>query len=697
MRITTTMTSNKMMLNINKSMRSVDRYYSQLTTGKKIQMASDSPIIAARALRFRNNIAETEQYQRNASQATSWMEITEQGFSNLERIISSIRSLCIEGASDQFEISDREKMVTEIQALFEQAASEMNVTYAGRYVFSGYRTDIPPVIDKDNSNVQYNITQLLSVKDVENANAYVKTNSDTAPTVYNVNRLKLPYNNLTNLNELVTLDRNGNTSGTYAVTTVTMPDPAAYTVGDNEIKFISETGELILGNNIVEAFKQENAQGGISVNYDKTGVKKGELNPVVYYETQTIISSTTTLAGISDNSVTYIGKDSATAGSLSQYAHTYTDGAGNWQTVQVSKADLIVDPQPEGDFTLDLKDAGGNVIRTLNVKSIDGLTLDEIYNPGPDDVYYKPPTSPFVNGEIIFGSDAYALAQSAAELTVDYDVEKTITTSGTYLNISPVPNGDFTLNLTNAAGSVTDTLNVKVMPLSANADAAYNPGANDVHYIPETGELIFGSAAKTLASGAAGITAVYKQNGTYYSMENQALEFELGINTRVQINNLSKDVLTPSLYSDIKTLVEMVKSVVPSTEAELLTKYSSAAGGSLTGEALTEAVTRQQNDEVQKFRSVIQTAFSNLIGELDKHVSTISTEYTNLGSRMNRVDFITSRLDEDNVSYNKLMADNEDIDYFDVIMRLRSAESVYQAALSAGSKVIQTTLADFIR
>jgi flagellar hook-associated protein 3 FlgL len=43
------------------------------------------------------------------------------------------------------------------------------------------------------------------------------------------------------------------------------------------------------------------------------------------------------------------------------------------------------------------------------------------------------------------------------------------------------------------------------------------------------------------------------------------------------------------------------------------------------------------------------------------------------------------------------MSKNEDVDMAEVIMRLKSEENVYRASLSAGARIIQPTLVDFLR
>jgi flagellar hook-associated protein 3 FlgL len=55
------------------------------------------------------------------------------------------------------------------------------------------------------------------------------------------------------------------------------------------------------------------------------------------------------------------------------------------------------------------------------------------------------------------------------------------------------------------------------------------------------------------------------------------------------------------------------------------------------------------------------------------------------------------RYAQDEINYTQMMSDAEDVDFAEVIMNQKMAEAVYQAALSAGARVIQPTLMDFLR
>lgn len=67
-----------------------------------------------------------------------------------------------------------------------------------------------------------------------------------------------------------------------------------------------------------------------------------------------------------------------------------------------------------------------------------------------------------------------------------------------------------------------------------------------------------------------------------------------------------------------------------------------------------------------------------------------------IGAMQNRIDLIQNRLEIQNINITKQMSLNEDTDYSKAITELTTTESIHQAALSVGAKIIQQTLVDFM-
>lgn len=149
MRVTNGMIRNNTINNLYKNISAVNESYAQMSTGKKIQTVSDDPIIAGRAIKLKVNVLETQQYQKNAKEARSWMEITETSMNNMTDILQQIRTKCVQASTGTLEEKDKAVIKTDIMQLWEQLQEEANVTYGGRYVYSGYKTSEPLMLNKD--------------------------------------------------------------------------------------------------------------------------------------------------------------------------------------------------------------------------------------------------------------------------------------------------------------------------------------------------------------------------------------------------------------------------------------------------------------------------------------------------------------------------------------------------------------------
>ncbi|OGO83299.1 MAG: flagellar hook-associated protein FlgL [Clostridiales bacterium GWC2_40_7] len=141
MRITNNMLINNMINYIGNNLTRMDKFQNQLATGKKISVPSDDPVVAARALKLRTDVAEVEQYKRNVKDAESWMEITEDALAKIGDVLQKTRELTVQGANGTLTTDDTQKINEEIKQLRKQLLHLGNSSYAGRYIFSGYKTD----------------------------------------------------------------------------------------------------------------------------------------------------------------------------------------------------------------------------------------------------------------------------------------------------------------------------------------------------------------------------------------------------------------------------------------------------------------------------------------------------------------------------------------------------------------------------
>lgn len=303
MRVTNVMMTNNMKSNINSNKNRLSALEQQQSTGKKIQRPSDDPIIAVRALKLRTSVSEiTQYYEKNIPDARSWMEVTESALSRMDEVYNSINTYCVQGANDPLTATDRTSVIQNLQELCHQIYQEGNSDYAGRYVFTGYKTDTSLTFDQDVNDLKYTITEHLKYTDIGSytyvdgayeLEDYDSENPDTnafaeAPNKKECYRMQLSYQNL--LSEEVpeltvtTYNNDGEEEAdvsSYTMTAMLSTGENAYAPEAGDVYFLYDTGEIIMGEDV---YNQVKLADDFSVTYQKSEFSKGDTRPQHYFD-----------------------------------------------------------------------------------------------------------------------------------------------------------------------------------------------------------------------------------------------------------------------------------------------------------------------------------------------------------------------------------------------------------------------------
>ena len=102
------------------------------------------------------------------------------------------------------------------------------------------------------------------------------------------------------------------------------------------------------------------------------------------------------------------------------------------------------------------------------------------------------------------------------------------------------------------------------------------------------------------------------------------------------------------------------------------------------------------NKQYDLAKNQMTKTFEKGIGQMQSYQEQISNAKADVGNRIQRLELTKSRLTEQKTNFTSLKSQNEDIDLEEVVINYTSAQLVYNAALSAASKVVQQTLLDFI-
>ena len=258
---------------------------------------------------------------------------------------------------------------------------------------------------------------------------------------------------------------------------------------------------------------------------------------------------------------------------------------------------------------------------------------------------------------------------------------------------------------------------------------------NQVTYVAETGELLLGSAIKkelTELPNDAEIRVTYdKKNWAegdldpvhyfyaerYENGENekpliyndfkldwtdeadhvQIIEYDIGNNQSIRVNTTADELYTHDIGRDVDDVLGMIEAYdkLENTKTELEKLRDS---GVYTGDDLTKleeqiaslgkAITLTK-EKAQRKCEELQTTFK---GYLQQN----SLAETRCGSRESRLKLIQNRLSIQKTNFKELVSTNEDADYTDLAIQLKSVEMTYEAALTSISYVMKTSLLQFI-
>ena len=313
MRITTRMMTNNMLYNINGNKNTLAVLEQQYATGAKIQKPSEDPIVAVRALKLRTNLSElTQYYKKNIPDAKAWMDVTESALTVVNDILTQVHTYCVQGATGTIKEGDRDDIIKTLTQLKQQVYQEGDTNYAGRYVFTGYKTDTSLIFDEPQEHEKYAITENFTAGSIDTIKKTLNdcdmelydpddpsaAEFEDKPNMHTAYRIRLSYDKLDSpeddgnivirtaeLDEdgEVVRDEDGNIiydESSEVIESMLSTDPNAYLVEDG-IRYLTDTGELILSPEVYEEWRH---LGAIQVDYEKTNFAKNDLRPEHYFD-----------------------------------------------------------------------------------------------------------------------------------------------------------------------------------------------------------------------------------------------------------------------------------------------------------------------------------------------------------------------------------------------------------------------------
>lgn len=169
-RITTLMTTNTILGEINQSQSALDNTEEELSSGKTINEPSDNPYGASLAVQLNGQLSQLTDYTNNITDGQAWTQTATSALNSIQDEVQRAQELVTEAGNGSMSASDLSDIGDEINQIISGIQSSANAQYNGQYVFSGTSTSTAPY---DSSGNYQGSSTMVTRQIGPNANATV--------------------------------------------------------------------------------------------------------------------------------------------------------------------------------------------------------------------------------------------------------------------------------------------------------------------------------------------------------------------------------------------------------------------------------------------------------------------------------------------------------------------------------------------
>ncbi|MCT4712865.1 flagellar hook-associated protein FlgL [Enterobacteriaceae bacterium H11S18] len=156
MRISTQMMYDQNMRGVSNAQSEWLRYGEQMSTGKRVNRASDDPIAASQAVVLSQAQTQNSQYALARTFATQKVSLEENVLDKVTNGIISAQEKIVYAGNGTLSDDDRASLATDLEGIRNQLLNLANSTDGnGRYIFAGYKTGSAPFVEDGTGTVGY--------------------------------------------------------------------------------------------------------------------------------------------------------------------------------------------------------------------------------------------------------------------------------------------------------------------------------------------------------------------------------------------------------------------------------------------------------------------------------------------------------------------------------------------------------------
>jgi len=147
-----TATESTILLNaLNATDRAQQNALLQVTTGKRVNVASDDPAAAAMQVQIADQTLAGDQFLRSISSVTGELQTADSALNSCVTALQRAITLGVQGANGTLSEQDRDALANEIQGISQQVMGIANLNYNGHFLFAGTADSQTPYVLDPNS------------------------------------------------------------------------------------------------------------------------------------------------------------------------------------------------------------------------------------------------------------------------------------------------------------------------------------------------------------------------------------------------------------------------------------------------------------------------------------------------------------------------------------------------------------------
>lgn len=163
MRVSSNVTYNDFIKNLNRNAVKVQKTLNQLSSLQEVSQSSDNPLLVSKIINLNVSLGKNATYAQEIKDSISWSNTQDGALESVSSSMNRIRTLMQASGTATAGKEEIKANKNEIQQELRSVVAALNTNFDGRYVFAGQATDKAPyeVIEDDNGEVigiQYNGT-----------------------------------------------------------------------------------------------------------------------------------------------------------------------------------------------------------------------------------------------------------------------------------------------------------------------------------------------------------------------------------------------------------------------------------------------------------------------------------------------------------------------------------------------------------